>query len=430
MIFAMMKRHAAKGLMVMLTMLLASVAARAEDTGTAMEDGPLKGLAARVLTEGNSIVVTPKIALSLGLVAKAETPYKAYDKYIKTGKAMQDLRVSRQPGRTDMVFGYSDPATKTLNLYLTSPAGDLTKAVTLVNGNYTDVPLDQAQAGFHKAVDYWTKALPPLKTGSFETTFMTRSPYSEMKALTQRLAYEGDTTDYDLGNETFLVYVPDNYNPKKPMGLLVLANYKQTDSLPDPVLPQLADANMALVVAKDYPQDQWWQRAGMALDAAYNMQQLYKIDPRRVYIFGGGDWHPDGQNSPMVGERVGLNFPEVFAGTFTQGLYGYTNAPDGRGGEWVALMPKPGPRALSMAKARPLVVGDDGVEGSDTAFAAAMTQDGFGHLKRVIVTTDQFHYPNYTTDWLPGVLKYMDDTTTDLSISGSDDDLASPETGP
>jgi hypothetical protein len=284
--------------------------------------------------------------------------------------------------------------------------------------DYAEVSLEQAQAGFQKAVDFWTKALPPLKTGSFEATFTTRSPLSEMKALTTRLAYSGDTTDYDLSSETFYVYVPEKYNPKKPMGLLVLANYKPTDSLPDAVLPQLADANMAMIVAKDYPQDQWWQRAGFALDAAYNMEQQYKIDPRRVYIFGGGDWHPDGQNSPMVGERVGLNFPEVFSGTFTCGLYGYDKAPDGRGGEWLPMMPKPEPRALSLAKARPLVVSDADADESDAAFIAALKQDGFSHIKMVTLTADQFHYPNYTTDWLPDVLKFMDAATAGLDLSG------------
>ncbi|MGA2052982.1 MAG: hypothetical protein ABSH19_06705, partial [Opitutales bacterium] len=164
------------GLLVVLTMWSVWEVASAEDAGGAdadgaVEAGPLQGLAVRVLDEGNSIVVTPKIALSLGLVAKAETPYAAYDKFIKTGKVMWDLRVSRQRGHTDMVLGYSDPATKTLDLYLTSPSGDLIKAVALTNGNFTEVPLDQAQAGFQKAVDYWTKALPALKTGSFETTF-------------------------------------------------------------------------------------------------------------------------------------------------------------------------------------------------------------------------------------------------------------------
>ena len=401
------------------------------EVSTGPEEGSLSGLAARVLNEGSEIKVTPKIAVSLGLVPKAETVYMAYDKNIKEGSALEDIRVSQQRGKTDIVLGAMDPVTKTLTLYLTSPSGVLQTAVASGKGDYAEVTLDQAQAGFQKAVDFWLKALPPIKTGSFETTFTTRSPLSGMKALTLRLAYAGDTTDYDLGNETFFVYVPEKYNPKKPMGLLVLANYKPTESLPAPVLPQLAEANMAMIVAKDYPQDQWWQRAGMALDAAYNMQQQYKIDPRRVYIFGGGDWHADGQIQPLVSEKLGLNYPEVFSGTFTVGLYGYEKVEDGNGGYWLPEMPRPSARSLALAKRRPLVVGEnDTASDVDARFAAALKQDGFGHLKMIPLTTDQFHYPNYTTDWLPDVLKFMDAATADLDVSQGGGGLPDSAAGP
>ena len=410
--------------------LTADAATASQGTITVPEAGSLNGLAARVLNEGNQIKVAPGIAVSLGLVEKAETVYVAYDKNRKDHNALQDIRVSQQRGKTDIVFGAMDPVTKMVMLYLTSPSGVLEKALASGKNGYADVALDQAQPGFQLAVDFWLKALPPTKTGSFETTFTARSPFSEMKALARRLAFAGETTDYDLGNETFLVYVPEKYNPKMPMGLLVLANYKPTDSLPEPVLPQLADANMAMIVAKDFPQDAWWQRAGFALDAAYNMQQLYKIDPRRIYIFGGGDWPSDGKYSAMVSERLGLNFPEVFTGTFTSNLYGYDQVPDGRGGLWMPLISKPGPRALSLAKGRPLVVGDEGADNSNASFAAAMTQEGFKYLKLVTITKDQFHYPNYTTDWLPDVLKYMDATTANLDLSQMDEDGLSATGGP
>jgi hypothetical protein len=396
------------------------------------EEGPLNGLAARVLNEGNPIKVTPKIAMSLGLVLKAETVYVAYDKNVKDGNALEDIRVSRQRGKTDIVLGAMDPATKTLTLYLTSPSGVLEKAVASGKNDYAEVPQDQAQAGFQKAVDFWTKTLPPLKTGSFEATFTTRSPLSEMKALTQRLAYSGDTTDYDLSSETFLVYVPEKYNPKKPVGLLVLANYKPTDSLPDPVLPQLADANMAMVVAKDMP-DQWWQRAGFALDAVYNLEQQYKIDPRRVYIFGSFEWPVGSEKQPILSERLGLNYPEVFTGIFTDGgVYAYMRVQGSNGGFWDAdpEMPEPNSRFLSAAKKHPWVMSFLTASDEEESTAKAFQEEGFTHVKYATITADQFHYPNYTTDWLPDVLKFMDAATADLDLSPGGDDLSSTEAEP
>ncbi len=108
------------------------------------------------------------------------------------------------------------------------------------------------------------------RTGKFETTFTVRSRFSEVKSLTRRLKLVGGAGvvgDYDLGKETFLVYVPPTYDARKPMGLIVLVNYKHSDTLPEGVLPQLAEANVGLVVAKGFPAA-WWQRAGMAPDAA------------------------------------------------------------------------------------------------------------------------------------------------------------------
>ena len=43
---------------------------------------------------------------------------------------------------------------------------------------------------------------------------------------------------------------------------------------------------------------------------------------------------------------------------------------------------------------------------------------------------DRFHYPNYTTDWLPDVLKYMDATTANLDLSQMDEDGLSATGGP
>jgi hypothetical protein len=216
------------------------------------------------------------------------------------------------------------------------------------------------------------------------------------------------------------------------MGLLVLANYKPTDSLPDPVLPQLADANMAMVVAKDLP-EQWWQRAGFALDAAYNLEQQYKIDPRRVYIFGGFEWQVGAGAPPILSERLGLNYPEVFTGIFTEGgIYAYMRVQGSNGGYWNAdpEMPQPSDRFLSEAKMHPWVMAFPDTSDERVSTAKAFEEAGFAHVKLMTISVDQYHYPNYTTDWLPDVLKFLDDATADLSPSGSEDDMGSPQAEP
>src|SRR5207248_1200260 len=74
-----------------------------------------------------------------------------------------------------------------------------------------------------------------VKTGAFEATFSERSPLSDVKVLPRRLGYEGKATDYELGKQTFLVYVPEKYEAGKPMGLLVFVNFGPAEGFPKEV---------------------------------------------------------------------------------------------------------------------------------------------------------------------------------------------------
>lgn len=261
-----------------------------------------------------------------------------------------------------------------------------------------------------------------VHTGGFETTFTERSPLSEIKSLAKRLKVLNpgekmeNLQDYDLSKEGWWVYVPEKYDPAKPMGLIVLALYKHADSLPPAILPQLADANVALVVPKEYL-DTWWKRSGLMLDAAYNMQHMYKIDPKRVYIFGSQDWVDADGKMYAVGNIMGLFYPEVFTGTFTaNSLLLYRRAPVARGGFYNPQTPRLEMAQGLLARTHPLVVGQvDDSEGAKAAMAA-YKMDGFKNLKVIPVSMEQYHYPNFTTDWLPDVLKYMDGATADLKL--------------
>jgi hypothetical protein len=257
------------------------------------------------------------------------------------------------------------------------------------------------------------------KTGSFETTFTERSPQSELKSLVARLKVLGpgekieQLQDYDLSKEGFWVYVPEKYNPAQPMGLLVLALYKGADVLPEAVLPQLAEVNVALVVPKQYL-DTWWKRAGLTLDAAYNMQQLYKIDPKRVYIFGGGDWADADGKQTEVAPRVAVFYPDVFTGTFlAHGVQRYRLVKGTGNSLYKQQIPKPEAAQLKLAQTHPFAVGLIEGEGGQ-ASAASYKADGFKYGKVIPVSTEQYHYPNLTTDWLPDVLKYLDGVVAEM----------------
>lgn len=249
------------------------------------------------------------------------------------------------------------------------------------------------------------------KVGGFEATFAEASPFAEPLALAGRLRLDAVPTAPDLAKSPFLVFVPESYDPKRPLGLIVLCNYKASTGLPVPILPQLAQANVAFVVAKDLP-DAWPHRAALALDAVHNMGRLYKIDPRRTYIFSSND--PDGATATatdpaFTGLRVGLNFPDVFAGTFASEFGNYRPVRAANGGSWPARLPGVNLATFALARKRPLVLSTGRQDDYHDRLAASYTADGFKHVLSRVVTRDQTHYPNYTTDWVPEVLKFLDD---------------------
>ena len=75
------------------------------------------------------------------------------------------------------------------------------------------------------------------KTGTYTATFTQRSPLSNPRELAIRLGQKKLEPDYDLTKTEFIVHVPPNYDPAKPIGLIVLLNYKQVGDAPTPVLP-------------------------------------------------------------------------------------------------------------------------------------------------------------------------------------------------
>lgn len=244
-----------------------------------------------------------------------------------------------------------------------------------------------------------------------------RSPLSSAKAIAERLNLSTvPAPEYKLDDYHFMVFVPPRYDPAKPMGLLVLLNYKPNDALPAPIFTQLNDMNLALVVCKEFA-DAWWIRAGLALDAVHNLKLQYKIDPRRVYVMGEAAPPSANGEQGAVAQRLGLAYPDVFTGTIIKDalFYRRTRAPNG--GSWPAKMKLPESHWFNMAKSRPIVIalGEDG--DAWRAITQAYRDDGFKHVDFRIVTLDQYHYPNYTDDWLPGIVQFLDAGTKDLVLT-------------
>jgi predicted esterase len=116
----------------------------------------------------------------------------------------------------------------------------------------------------------------------------------------------------DLAAERFTLYVPDAA-PASGYALLVFIPPWPEARVPSHWLPVLDRHGMIFVTAANSGNDAatLGRRAPLALDAAANVLQRYRIDPQRVYVggFSGGS---------RVALRVAAGYPDLFRGALLQ----------------------------------------------------------------------------------------------------------------
>ncbi|HEV7670345.1 MAG TPA: PHB depolymerase family esterase [Thermoanaerobaculia bacterium] len=249
----------------------------------------------------------------------------------------------------------------------------------------------------------------PERTGSFITSLPERSPRSDLGELLRRTGVsrrELDGADpnggrYDLARETFSLVVPASYRPEVPHGLVVWVSPGPFGGATRPdLLRQLADRRLIWVGANGAGNErQRWYRFGLALDAAHNLQKLYRIDPERIYIAGysGGG---------RISSVLSVVYPEVFSGgLFMVGCDWFRPLPipDRPGTSWPVLYPKPGKRDLDLAKSRNryvfLTAERDFNRIQTREIFHAFEREGFAHTAYIEVPGIGHYGPVPTPDW-------------------------------
>lgn len=255
------------------------------------------------------------------------------------------------------------------------------------------------------------------RVGRYATTFTQRSPLSSLKAIARRydrkvseLQGTGkDGPSYDLTKETFEVVVPPSYRPDKPAALLVWVSPTPRGGISTPALTKVLGEKEILWVGADHSGNQrsTWVRLGLALDAAYNMQRLYAINPDRVYVAGysGGG---------RVASALGMLFTDVFHGALClMGVdyYHEVPIPYQPGTHWAAGYPQPPRAALELAKKRNryvLVTGELDFNRVQTRiYAKRLRQDGFQHVTYIEVPGGS-HYTRLPPDVFARALEALD----------------------
>ena len=153
------------------------------------------------------------------------------------------------------------------------------------------------------------------RTGAYQTSFTDRSPLSALEIQVPRfggtltaLKASGKDNDYDLGAETFEVYVPASYKQGDGWGLFVFDSPGGRGNLHEPWREVLEKHKLMWIGPNKAGNDRLpLCRFGLCIDAVHNMKKLYDIDPNRVYIAGvsGGG---------RISSMLGVCYPDIFKG--------------------------------------------------------------------------------------------------------------------
>lgn len=277
-----------------------------------------------------------------------------------------------------------------------------------------------ARGGIPLRLEDGIEAVEPERgrRGHYRVRFRDKSPFSALEIIEERYGYDHqgvlevdpEAGTYDLSQESFEVFVPEATGDTKSAayGLMVWVSPTQHGRPYPHLLDTLRRHRVIWVGANSSGNPRpGWDRMALALDAAHNMQQLYEIDPRRIYVGGysGGG---------RVSTGLSLHFPEVFqGGFFVYGCDFYRNvdAPDKPGMIWPAAFAPPSRDVLKLIKKRNRYVFLTG----ELDFNRLQTrtnerlyrQDGFRHTTYLEIP-GAHHYSGVPSPWFDKALSLLE----------------------
>jgi hypothetical protein len=246
-----------------------------------------------------------------------------------------------------------------------------------------------------KAADMTAPTTAPVQTGEFTVTFTERSPLSEYSRLLDRLGTTKDEAgpDYDLKDQPFVVYVPPDYDGSTPFGLMVQSFQDGSQEIYKPTYPVL-NAHHLIVIATKNNHLPLATNLGVCLDAVFNMQQRYAIDPSRIYLMG--------LSKPIM--PIGMCTGDIFTGDvyiwwFT--FYGPWNGMV----ESAPIKYKPSAASVRLVRSHMQVVEFNPEQKREmTSVPGTLRQDGFDHVFGATMAEKDFLEPA----WFEQVIKELE----------------------
>lgn len=151
--------------------------------------------------------------------------------------------------------------------------------------------------------------------GRYTVTFREHHPLSKAEEIQKRTAVpidivQGDGYSCDLEQETYEVFVPLPYDPNVPYGVVVeISPGDKGQILFNRIEDEFAKRKLICVGANKSGNNQhvYTRRIPLALDGLHNIQKLYRVDPKRIYVGGlSGGGH--------VSSIIAFHFSDVFTG--------------------------------------------------------------------------------------------------------------------
>ncbi|MBN4061275.1 hypothetical protein JYU15_02450, partial [bacterium AH-315-I18] len=160
--------------------------------------------------------------------------------------------------------------------------------------------------------------------GVLLASFMDRSPESSLAKMLVRTKMHSVKPPalYSIEDQTFVLYVPKDYDPRQKYGLVVYISNIPAFVPPKDWQQVLTDRKLIMISANNADQNKSvYQRMGLAMDAMYNASLRYSIVSDRTYIAGmhsGAD----------LASVLAIHYPQQFAGgLFMHSCFFYRDIP-------------------------------------------------------------------------------------------------------
>lgn len=146
--------------------------------------------------------------------------------------------------------------------------------------------------------------------GVLLAAFMDRNPDSSLASMVIRTKMHSivPPSVYNIADQTFVLYVPKDYDPHEKYGLMVYISNIPALVPPADWQKVFDKQKMIWISATNAGKGQSvYRRMGLALDAVFNATMRYTIDPERIIVAGM-------QSGADLASVLAVHYPRTFSG--------------------------------------------------------------------------------------------------------------------